>query len=255
MYWVMNIIIIVLILYLFLIAPTKWLKIERVINDLGLNKKILQISDVHIKNMRVSMDRIKRVIDEEKPDYIFLTGDYIDRNEDEFNKLELVLIIIKNSGVETYAVFGNHDRYIDVQKILNLLQRYNIKVLMNEFVEKEEYVIVGIDDYCKGMHDTTKSFEFNNELQKKVIVLTHDPNIVDHMDESFDYMVTGHLHGKQINVPYFFHIKHMGNLPKRGIYKGLNSVKGGKLYISKGIGQSRWNVRFLVRSEITVHEL
>jgi uncharacterized protein len=50
-------------------------------------------------------------------------------------------------------------------------------------------------------------------------------------------------------------LKPMGELPRRGIYKGLHESEQGTYYISKGIGQTGVNARLLVRSEVTVHEL
>ncbi|KGX84791.1 metallophosphoesterase [Pontibacillus litoralis] len=241
---------------LFFVFPTRWLKVERVEWDSEVNKKILQISDLHIRNMRVSLNKIRRVIEEEQPDYIFLTGDFIDRTEKELPKLERFLSMIETDGVESYAVLGNHDRHLtDVGTLERLLNRYNIRLMKNEWVEKEDVVIVGIDDYGRGHHNMEMSFSFANKKQKDVVVLTHDPNIIQELQHNYSMLVAGHLHGKQVNIPYFFHFVYMGQIPRNGIYKGKHYGKHGPFYISKGIGQSHLNFRFMVRSEVTIHEL
>jgi predicted MPP superfamily phosphohydrolase len=57
-------------------------------------------------------------------------------------------------------------------------------------------------------------------------------------------------------ISHFFLVsKNAGDLPRRGIYKGLHNSQYGTYYISKGIGQTGINARFLVRSEITMHYL
>jgi len=238
------------------ILPTKWFKVERIQWSSHEKKKIIQISDLHIRNMRVPLSKIQQLIKRERPDFIFLTGDFIDRNEQELPKLREFLQMIKETNVESYAVLGNHDRHLTNLELLeNLFQAHDIRLLKNEFVEKEDCIIVGIDDYGRGHHDLEKSFAFTNPSGKDVLVLTHDPNILNEFEQNFSVFVAGHLHGKQVNIPYFFHFVDMGELPKKGIYKGKHETERGPIYISKGIGQSHLNFRFLVRSEITIHEL
>ena len=89
-----------------------------------------------------------------------------------------------------------------------------------------------------------------------MVVITHDPNVVLNIPPlRFDYLMAGHLHGKQFNVPGLYWLKPMGELPKLGVYKGLHQLPQGLIYISKGLGQVGINLRFLVRSELTVHHL
>lgn len=255
--WILAGVVIFLVLWeVLLVLPTKWLKVERIGWEGKTNKKVLQISDLHIRHMRISLSEIKALIDTEQPDYIFLTGDYVDRSEKEFETLRPFLELIQESGVETYAVLGNHDRYIkNVEGLEDLIKQYGIHLLKNEFVEKEDVVIVGVDDYAQGCHDLEKSFSFLGDDKKDVLVLTHDPDILLEMKKPFTMLVCGHLHGKQVNIPYFFKIANMGQLAQQGIYKGKHDHTHGSFYISKGVGQSRWNIRFFVRSEVTIHSI
>ncbi|WP_243291923.1 metallophosphoesterase [Bacillus sp. FJAT-47783] len=253
---VTGLIVLVLLWELFFVFPTKWLKVERVHWNSKVKKKIIQISDLHIKHLRVPLRTIQSLIEAENPDYIFLTGDFIDQNEKEFPLLSEFLKMIEETNIESYAVLGNHDRRIkDLPQLENLLEAHGVYLLKNDYVEKEDIIIVGIDDYAKGFHDIETSFRFSNPKGKEVLVLTHDPNIVEEIEHSFTMLIAGHLHGKQVNVPYFFHFVNMGELPKKGIYKGRHSREQGSFYISKGIGQSHLNFRFMVRSEVTIHEL
>lgn len=240
----------------FFVLPTKWLKVERVQWEGKVNKKIIQISDIHIRHLRVPLSTIRLLIERERPDYLFLTGDFIDKDETEFQKLKEFLQMIEQTKVESFAVLGNHDRHLsNIDELEKLLASHRITLLKNEFVEKEDVIIVGIDDYARGYHDVKKSFTFSNPNEKDVLVLTHDPNIMVEIKNPFTMLVAGHLHGKQVNVPYFFHFVKMGELPKQGIYKGKHDTGFGTFYISKGIGQSHLNFRFMVRSEVTIHEL
>ncbi|KGX92549.1 metallophosphoesterase [Pontibacillus halophilus JSM 076056 = DSM 19796] len=236
--------------------PTSWLKVERVEWDTKAKKTIVQISDLHIRHLRVPMSTIERTIKDASPDYIFLTGDYIDKHPSELPKLESFLKMIERVGVETYAVLGNHDRHTNQEEaVTDLLKKYGVTVLKNEYVEKEDVVIVGIDDYALRYHNVPASFNFSNEEDKDVLVLTHDPDVVTVVDQPFHFLVSGHLHGKQVNVPFLFKLKDMGQLAKQGVYQGQHPHSKGTFYISKGIGQSALNIRFFVRSEMTIHNL
>jgi len=246
---------IVLMWYVFLFFPTQWVKIEHVHHDLGIKKKILHLSDIHTQHMNVPFFLIEKCIVNEQPDYIFITGDFIERHVGEFSKLQKLLWLIRESGVPAYAVLGNHDRYLrNVSVLISFLQRYNITVLQNEFIETEDFMLIGIDDFSTNHHDIDSSYSFP-ETDKKKIVITHDPTIVDFMEKQFDYLLAGHLHGKQINVPNLYQYKPMGPLAARGIFQGFHEMKNGPIYISKGLGQSRYNIRFRVRSEMTIHHI
>lgn len=240
--------------YLLFIFPTQWLKVERVSHSLGLNIKVLQISDMHIERLRIRPEQLRKVIQQEQPDYLFLTGDYT-KLEAYLPLLKRYLYQIQASGIPIYAVLGNHDyQQHNVGKLIKLLQQSGIHLLRNESVRLPGFELIGIDDYDSGKSHIGKSFHGTDTSQPR-IVITHDPNIVLEIQERFDYLMAGHLHGKQMNLPFFYRIRPMGKLPAMGVYKGLHRGPYGTYYISKGIGQTGLNIRFLVRSEVTIHEL
>ncbi|MGG1635391.1 metallophosphoesterase [Paenibacillus sp. NRS-1760] len=244
----------VLLLYLLFILPTQWLKIEKITHPIGINKRILQISDLHVDRLRISAKRIQHVIASVQPDYIFLTGDYTYK-EHYLTRVGYYLKAIADSGIPVYAVLGNHDYELPrLKNLLNLFGVYGIKVLRNENVMLDDFQLVGIDDDCSHHSRILPSFRGIDD-SKPVVIMTHDPNVVLKINRPFQYLMAGHLHGKQLNVPFFFALKPKGPLSVKGIYKGLHHNKDGSFYISKGIGQAGVNARFMVRSEITIHDL
>lgn len=244
----------VVLFYTTCIFPTQWLKIERVTYPLGLNKKILQISDLHVERLRISPNKLRAVIAAEQPDYIFLTGDFTKRRE-MLPRVAQYFAVFRDSGIATYAVLGNHDHDVPfTEEDRAFFNRYGIHLMRNESRRLSRFALIGIDDAYSGFSDVEQAFRgVDKQLPK--IVITHDPNAVLDIDEPFAYLMGGHFHGKQFNVPFLFALKPMGKLPRQGIYKGLHESKFGPYYISKGIGQSRLNLRFLVRSEVTIHYL
>lgn len=244
----------IIIIYLFFIFPTQWLKVEKLENPIGINKRILQISDLHFDRLRVSARRIREEIKMANPHFIFLTGDFTYR-ERYLSRAAQYFKVIADCGVPVYAVLGNHDYELpQLRKLFHLFEVYGIKVLLNESVLLEDFQLVGIDDYGTGHSNIQQAFRLVDD-SKPIVIITHDPNVVLKINHSYDYLMAGHLHGKQLNVPFFFAFKPKGPLSAKGIYKGLHTGENGTFYISKGIGQAGVNARFMVRSEITIHDL
>lgn len=249
---VFLVIVLLILFYLLFILPTQWLKVEQVHHSLGINIKILQISDIHIENMRVSLQKIRQVILTENPDYIFLTGDFIDHQFDEIKLNRFLREIVLQSQAPIYAVLGNHDYDFNAaSKIEQLLTSYKITLLKNEQVDVGRFQIIAIDDYCTG-HSSMDFYKESKSYSPK-IVITHDPTVTYEIPFTFDYLMAGHFHGKQFNIPFFFSLRDFGPMSKNGIYKGLHHFDKGMIYISKGLGQSVYNYRFFVRSEISIH--
>ncbi|REK75823.1 metallophosphoesterase [Paenibacillus paeoniae] len=245
------------LLYIALIVPTRWLKIEQVRHSLDIGARILQISDLHVDMLRISSQKLQEAIHKSNPDYIFLTGDYTFKASC-LPALDRYIGVIAAAGVPVYAVLGNHDHnFPDAKRIIDVMERHGVAVLRNKSVELPDFYLVGIDNYGTGHSRIQEAYRGVSDSGKKpVIVITHDPNIVPVLQMRFDYLLSGHLHGKQMNVPFFFSFVQKGALPAKGIYKGLHHTpNGGSYYISKGIGQAGINARFMVRSEITLHEI
>lgn len=79
--------------------------------------KILQITDCHYKvddqfNSQPSIDRMKEVLDIEKPDFVMYTGDVVVSNES-FTGLDTVLGMVIERNIPFAVVFGNHDDEYD----------------------------------------------------------------------------------------------------------------------------------------------
>ena len=97
-----------LLIFIYMRFEASYLQVER-INLVDPNKqlKILQISDIHIKKLIVPIKKIKKVITEENPDVLLLTGDYIDKEKDILTFLSFLNLIKGNTTI--FLCFGNHD--------------------------------------------------------------------------------------------------------------------------------------------------
>lgn len=243
-------------IYFLFIFPTQWLKVERNKYPCGLGIRALHISDVHVEKLRIRPGRLKRLIETEKPDYIFLTGDFTEKPR-YLTKVKRFAQAISSTGIPAFAVLGNHDHRLNpaaLQELIRILEHEGIQVLRNRSIAAEGFQIVGIDDYGSKKSKIDKAFK-HVDPRKPVLVLTHNPNLVLQLKRSYTLLMAGHFHGMQINVPFLFRYINKGKLAAQGIYKGRHTGTYGTFYISKGIGQAGVNARFLMRSEVTVHEL
>lgn len=156
---------------------------------------------------------------------------------------------------------GNHDyvlRHQNLQTLIETLEQYHCKVLQNEnemiLVQGQPVNIIGIDDFSTKRSNLEYSYKGINPGTN--LVLTHDPNIVLHMEKyHFDYLLAGHFHGGQICYPKAYHLVKMGKLARMNIVKGFHIQDGKPFYISEGLGQTSVNIRVGSRPEITLHEL
>lgn len=243
-------------LYFLLIFPTQWLKVERVRYSCGMGIRVLQISDLHVEKLRIRPRRLTALIEKERPDFIFLTGDFTEESR-HLAKVRRYAQAIGKPGIPVFAVLGNHDHRLTppaLRELIRILEEAGVQVLSNRSVMASNVQIVGIDDFCSKKSKVDTAFR-NIDPIKPILVLTHDPNLVLKMKRKYTYLMAGHFHGMQFNVPFLFKFINKGKLAARGIYKGMHTGAYGTFYISKGIGQAGINARFLIRSEVTLHEL
>lgn len=244
--------------YGFLIVPTQWLKLERVqVPSVKLGIRVLQISDVHVEFTRISHRRLARIIAQQKPDYICVTGDFTQKAK-HLPKVKRYAEAIGAAGIPVFAVLGNHDYRLsesDRRRLISILEQAGFTVLLNDsVVVDDQFRIVGIDDYGSKKSNPELAFA-KVEPEQPVIVITHDPNVILQLKPQFRYFMAGHFHGMQFNVPPLFRYINKGALANSGIIKGLHRYKGCPFYISRGMGQTSPNARLFISCEVTLHEL
>ncbi|MFC3886159.1 metallophosphoesterase [Bacillus songklensis] len=223
---------------------------------------ILHLSDMHLENISISPRQLYEKLKGESIDLIALTGDFLDRKRTIPKLIPYLEVLTElNAQHGVYAVFGNHDYVLrgkNFQKLKDTLEAYGCKVMQNEnhaiYVQDRLVNIIGIDDFSTE-HSNLKA-SYTGIKQGTNLVLTHDPNIVLHMEGyHFDYLLAGHFHGGQICYPKAYHLVKMGKLARMNIVKGLHMQDGKPFYISEGLGQTGVNIRIGSRPEITLHQL
>ena len=219
--------------------------------------KIVQISDLHLKKIGKRERKLLKKIEEISPDFIFITGDFIDWRSRNLNSLEGFWreLSFDREG-KVFGIYGNHDHRNPEFKILKeILKRNKVRILDNESISlrrNNEFIyLLGVDDPHLGYDNIEKT---TKDLEKKrvSILLAHSPEIFRKVkDKRINLVLTGHTHGGQIDIPFISNLILPLKYDKK--YKrGLFKEEGKFLYVNRGIGTTVMPVRFNALPEITL---
>lgn len=212
-------------------------------------------------------------------DLIALSGDFIYRSARYAEACAKELAALRaRHGV--YAVLGNHDVWIDPGAVAESLRRAGIHILRNERqaieVGSARLWLIGIEDVgvtgftapglissvshsdfraiWKGTHDALLRALEDIPPAETRLLLVHNPDFVEMIEEGIDLVLAGHTHGGQVRLPL------VGAPVVPSCYgqkyaTGLVRAGGTPVYINRGIGVIGPPVRFLCRPEITLISL
>ncbi len=266
-----------------LIEPLKVERIAIAIADLPTTLqgiKIIQLSDFHYDGIRLSEDLLREVIEtanQENPDLIVLTGDYITYLPYPIEELVLRLKYLK-SRLGIYAILGNHDLYHPLaQKIVTeALNKINISVLWNEIATPfgDKFPLIGLADYwSKDFNPNPVFSQIDPNIPR--LVLSHNPDSAASLAKwRVDLQLSGHTHGGQATIP------NLGSIPTLLSYlrpyvpsfiqqiipiwrecshvvknwqwaQGLHPIGDNLLYVNRGLG-SYFPGRLFCSPELTV---
>ena len=237
---------------------------------------ITQISDIHAGSFwnKKAVERGVKMINEQKSDIIFFTGDLVNNKAEELHDWkELFSKLDAKHGVK--SVLGNHDYgdYVrwenDDQKRQNLRELISIQkemgwdLLMDEHrkitVGSESIAVLGIQNWgAKGRFpkygDLSKA---NAGLDPSItkLLLSHDPShwkeqVIPEFSD-IDVMFSGHTHGFQFGIE-------VGSIkwsPVKYFYpEWADLYQEGKqlLYVNRGFGYIGYPGRMGILPEITV---
>ena len=112
---------------------------------------IVQLSDLHGAEFGEDNEELIRRVREAEPDYIFLTGDLLDRYRQTPRSYAVSLGKSLAGIAPTYFVTGNHEWALpDVPGLKRKLEEAGVQVLTNEYAvlarDGDNAVLAGIDD-------------------------------------------------------------------------------------------------------------
>jgi predicted MPP superfamily phosphohydrolase len=239
--------------------------------------RIVALSDLHLGEPYVGLDRLARIVAEANglsPDLIVLLGDYAAGHRFISAPVRIADAAPVLAGLRarlgTYAILGNHDWWDDLTAqrrgggpnlYAQALEAAGIPVLSNRAVKLEGFWLAGLEDQLalslgrgrfQGLDDLPGTLAQISD-DAPVILLAHEPDIFSRVPARVALTLSGHTHGGQVRLFGYSPVvpSRYGN---RYAY-GLVQEEGRDLVVSGGIGCSIAPVRFGVPPEITLVEL
>lgn len=233
--------------------------------------KLVQLSDLHSKPFKKVLEKVKAL----EPDVICITGDYINDQGKNNNKMlnygkQLVDIC------PVYYITGNHERRLECfDDLMTELKGIGFIVLQNEVAQfcsrnGDKITILGLDENQASWEaykarrngtfeyrDMSSYFEKLDNYNSYKVVLSHFPENfegikkMNYSQYDFDIQLSGHAHGGQFILPFIGPIFSPGQglFPKYA--KGSHGDRP-KLIISRGLGNAEFPFRLFNHPEINV---
>ncbi len=198
--------------------------VKNILSSKKLKKDItfIHIGDIHYNETTSTkkLEYIKYAIEDAHPDYIFITGDLLDRPKITKNKEKIKLLVswLNSLGniAKVFISLGNHDIILEEDyKFFNKLNDINnIYVLNNQSYEDENVFISGFtlptnyyyniekhEDENALLETLQNNFNLVTNLPKKKykVALIHSPillsekKVIEKLKE-YDLILSGHMH-------------------------------------------------------------
>lgn len=230
------------------------------------NYKIMLLTDLHNRDIT---EKLIKIVNEENPNIIVMSGDMINEKVEGFDNFFNLCEKLKDKTI--YYVFGNHEENMSDEKqnefIEKIKEKTNVILLNNDKVELDDsFTIYGFSHQVKYYLASTKEKIDLNYIEERIgkidtnkfnLLISHDPLLYNLYSEyGFDMVLSGHLHGGIINIPF------VGGLlspdftffPK--YYKGVNKIGNTNLVISRGLGYGYMiPIRVFNRGEVVIINL
>ena len=218
--------------------------------------KIVLLSDYHNQGENFC-ERLTDIVKEADPDYIFITGDIIDRIRTDVDKADNFLKKVSDIA-PCYLVWGNHDKSVpqgDLERLKTSAGSYGITILEGTTVRiqrGDEYISLTGNYYYYDYPPCEADFN---------IWLNHFPENFEPIAEQtkkdgnqMDLMFSGHAHGGLIRLPFVGGvIGHNGLFPD--YTSGLYEYDGSHMIVSRGLGNSGNLPRLYSTFHVVVCEL
>lgn len=235
---------------------TQWIEVTRhsIEGDFGLKKplKLAHVSDLHIRSMGSREAKILTILEHEKPDAILVTGDSVAENSNYKAVGEFLRQLRAPLGV--WLVKGNWEHWRPTEQEPSFYKSTGVHFLMNSAENLEGRIwLIGLDDELAGRPDGVKALRGVPDDAFK-IALFHSPEFFETSSSGdFDLALTGHTHGGQIRLPF---------LPPLWLPEGSGPFVEGwyakgkaKMYVSRGLGNSIFDLRLFCRPEIAIMQI
>ncbi|HSF19560.1 MAG TPA: metallophosphoesterase [Vicinamibacteria bacterium] len=224
------------------------------------------MSDLHVGSPHFGLEALENVVqtlnEEEEPDLVLLAGDYVIHGVlgGSFVAPEQTAAVLSRlrARLGVYAVLGNHDWWLDGDRVRDALACQGIAVLEDEALritkDPFDFWLVGLNDVWEAPPDPDAVVARIPDDGLPVLAFTHNPDLFPAVPARIDLTLAGHTHGGQVRFPFF------GTpvVPSRygDRYARGHVIEAGRhLFVTSGLGTSILPVRFRVPPEVVLLRL
>lgn len=224
---------------------------------------IVQLSDLHGAEFGEDNEKLLEAVRTADPDYIFLTGDLLDRFRETPHSYAVDLCADLMSIAPTYYVTGNHEWALPgIRDLKKSIAGTGTSVLTNEFVTLERsgssILLAGIDD-PNGFADQKTPEELAQEVKDIWgdgfwMLLAHRNNYFEphYSLLGADLVISGHAHGGIFRLPFTDGLLGVERNFFPSYTAGFYEENGADLFVSRGLGNSGRSFRLFNRPQVAV---
>jgi predicted MPP superfamily phosphohydrolase len=249
----------------FWLEPASLALIEERISLSGSASESLRIAvltDLHVGSPFNGIAKLREIVDRTnaaRPDVVCILGDLVIQGVigGRFVAPEDIAAELKRlqAGAGVVAVLGNHDGWLNHDRVRDALERNGIRVL-EETAAKLSTAggpvwIAGISDLWTGRHDIAAALAAVKDDGAPVILMTHNPDVFPLVPDRVALTLAGHTHGGQVRLPFVGRPIVPSQFGER--FAAGHVVEGDRhLFVATGVGTSILPVRFRVPPAVTM---
>ena len=224
--------------------------------------RIAILTDLHVGSPFNGIAKLREIVDRTNaatPDVVCILGDLVIQGviggrfvapEDigaELGRLR--------ARVAVAGVLGNHDSWLNHDRVRDALERNGIRVLEETAAKLATPAgpvwLAGISDLWTGRHDIATALAATADDGAPVILMTHNPDVFPLVPKRVALTLAGHTHGGQVRLPFLGRPIVPSRFGQR--FAAGHVVEDGRhLFVATGLGTSILPVRFRVPPAVTM---
>lgn len=226
--------------------------------------RFMVLSDLHEADF---VDRIVEHIQDADPEFLLMVGDMVQLPWSTAEKALSIAEVCDSLGVPVYAVSGNHERQCGrYDELVDEFWAGDIYLLENGSVKVEKdgesILLVGIKDPRHDIVTEQKAnvirgnieYELSKQEDMFSILLNHRADLYPEIkDTGVDLIVSGHLHGGIIRLPFLGGIigkKKTGDMLPKYDYGVVKEGDSATMIVNGGCDKNPKKKRFLNPPEV-----
>jgi predicted MPP superfamily phosphohydrolase len=223
--------------------------------------RIAVLTDLHVGSPFNGIEKLREIVQRTnaaRPDVVCILGDLVIQGVagGDFVTPEAIgeeLRHLQAAG-GVVAVLGNHDAWLNHERVRQALERHGIRVLEETAAKLTTPAgpvwFAGISDLWTGRHDVSAALAAVAD-GAPIILMTHNPDVFPDVPARVTLTLAGHTHGGQVQLPLLGRPVVPSRFGQR--FAAGHIVEGGRhLYVATGLGTSILPVRFRVPPTISV---